>query len=474
MKPNICLIVLDSVRAFNCSLYGYEKRTTPFLESIAQKSVLYLNAISNASSTVPAHASLFTGTFPSTHQLFIHGTPLTSNLHTLAEILSHEGYHTYGICYQDDISPSTGLHRGFSIFDMEDDPGIFKTVFRGLLQLKAPILSVQDSLTAPTSHRSVPSRALYRFLNKMKDSTLSKALYWIATSWTDQGAVASEKKLVRFLDSIDTVRPFFLYLHYDEAHLPYRPIRPFRSEFHNEGHPSRRPWLVNQDRNKFFLNEVKMDYHDFAILRALYDGSIAYLDKMCFHIYKILSDRRFIDNTLFIVLSDHGDNIGEHELMSHKYSVHDTIIKVPFLVKYPTSFNLVGQNHELVQLTDILPTIVDILDVRDHPIVEQIEGNSLVSNNFAKRSRSHAISELAQPFGKDLFHLRHVLQKYDKSLFSIRTLTHKFIWSSDGRHEFYDLKSDPLEYCNLIDSHSDELNMLIPLVQKHRYKFDSW
>lgn len=472
LKPNIVLIVQDSARANNFSLYGYQNHTNSYLERIAEHCVLYMNAISPATSTIPAHASIFTGTHLSTHRLFIDGDILSSKFLTLAEVLREQGYITYGICYQDDVSPATGLHRGFHEFCTDDEPNLIKKIVRSTIGTR-PFKHAE--VEKPNNQREKRSKVHRRdtFLTRVKNSDLYQGLYWFSTRNSDQGADSSNKKIHRFLSSIDRNTPFFIYLHYDETHLVYRPPVPYRYKFFDRNGYRKKPWLINQDRHKYFLKEVEMSDEDFEILRALYDGAISYLDKKTYDLYQLLYSSRLLDNTLFIVVGDHGDNIGEHSLISHKYCLYDTIIRVPMLIKYPKAMGTWGRSEKIVQLTDILPTVLDMLDVSDHRILEQIEGNSLISSRIENRNGDYAVSELMKPFGADIFREKEKLKQYDRRMLSIRTMKTKYIWTSDEKDEFYDLARDPDENENLIDNTDViKLGNLKEIARKHLINFE--
>jgi len=458
-KPNILLIVQDSARAQNFSLYGYPRKTTPLLEELADQCVVYRNAISAATSTVPSHASMFTGTHVSSHQLFMDKDKLTLRYITMAEFLRDHGYYTYGICYQDDVSPMTGLHRGFNEFHMDDEPGILKAILRTMVRTKSPKRSIQDGahLMLTKWHRSSERKRLENLINKMRETKFYKKLYWIATRYSDQGAVSSEKKIKRFLHTRDKDQPFFIFLHYDETHIPYRAKVPHRYKFFENGFQGKKPYLVNQDRHKYFLNELDMDEEDFNILKSLYDGTINYIDKKIFELYKYLEKKRLLDDTMIIILGDHGDNIGDHGLMSHKYCVYETLTRVPMIIKYPKYMQLKSDSFQIAQTTDLFPTILDVLDIDNHNILDQVEGNSLLSDKIRNRPKNYAVSELLKPFGLDILQMRQKLIKYDKSLFAARSLKYKYIHSTSKDDEFYDLESDPNELQNLIGTNHPEI-----------------
>ena len=101
---------------------------------------------------------------------------------------------------------------------------------------------------------------------------------------------------------------------------------------------------------------------------------------MTFHLHYILEKHKLLDDTIIIILSDHGDNIGDHGLMFHYFSLYDTLIKIPLFVKYPAGHYIKGRVTEIVQNTDILPTILDlngISEVTNHIDGKSFEGGGL-------------------------------------------------------------------------------------------------
>lgn len=463
---NIVIVVLDSVRAGNCSLLGYTRRTTPKLDEISPKFAVYENTFSTAVSTVPAHASLFTGTHVSTHGLFVEGHRLTPGLITLAEFLAGLGYGTFGICYQDDVSPVTGLHRGFGEFHMDDDPSPLKRLLRDILW--------REKSAAAGNGGGVPQNSVEGsgLVARAKDTRLFKELYWAGTRYSDQGAASSRKKIERFLAGPASSRPFFMYVHYDEAHLPYRPPAPFRHSFLPVSGNDKRPALVNQNRTRFFLDPRVMGDADFQILRSLYDGSILYLDSMVSGLFSMLGKAGLIENTMFIVLSDHGDHLGEHSLMSHKYALCDHLTKILLMIKYPDSIGVRGIHREIAQITDIFPTIIDSLGIPDERIPDQLEGNSLISGRIRNRKGQYAVSELMKPFGKEIEHFKQRLRHFNRKMYAVRGERYKCIRDTTGRIEIYDLETDPDELACLTMPRADEdVKAVMDISDSHLHRF---
>jgi arylsulfatase A-like enzyme len=216
-------------------------------------------------------------------------------------------------------------------------------------------------------------------------------------------------------------------------------------------------WEVNQDQLQFHLGKVVMEKEDFEVLRALYDGSIHYLDQRIYEIYSILKNEDCLDDTMIIITADHGDNIGEHDLMGHIWCLYDTLIKIPLIIKYPSDYDVVGEDESLVQNLDIMPTIMDILKIQHEKVLSQIQGNSLFSNTIVNRNQNYAIAELLKPFSSSIIKYEEEFMRYNRGLICIRGIDKKYIWSTDGKHELYDLEKDPEETTNVIDIETPSL-----------------
>jgi arylsulfatase A-like enzyme len=203
-----------------------------------------------------------------------------------------------------------------------------------------------------------------------------------------------------------------------------------------------------------------MTDEDFHILRSLYDGAINYLDNKVQEIIILLKENDQWDNTIFIITSDHGEQLGEHNLFFHVFSLYDYLIKVPLIIKYPIDLNLKGNNMSVVQNVDIFPTITDITNLYDKKLLNQFQGNSLVSDKISNRNSKYAVSELIKPFGPAMIKHKEKLKKFNRKLHCIRTRNYKYIKSSDNLDEFYNLKNDPQENNNLSNIPSDTKQLL--------------
>jgi len=430
-RPNVLLVVWDCVRADHVSCNGYSRQTTPFLESLAAEGVLFEQAFASAMWTVPSHASLFTCTHECQHEARDGRALLDDRLVTLAEALAQAGYRTAGFSNNGWIGPRTGLSRGFTDFhemfreDGHNTPGAW---LKRLGRKAATQLGYRGFLDAERTNRAVQT-------------------------WLDQRQDATE--------------PFFIFVHYNEAHARCNPPPPYNHRFLSRVE-ARRALSVNQDPYAYLAGAAPMSAEDFALLTGLYDGAIAYLDDKVRELAELLQRRGLLDDTLLVVTADHGENLGEHGLLGHVFCVYDTLLHVPLIMRYPPAWAGGERIKTLVQSVDIFATVADLLQLDAPAVMRQLQGYSLlpgVSNyhpDFVVSERAQR--SLAKPF-RDYPSFDY--SGLERAQRAIRTLHYKYIWASDGKCELYDIQADPGETHNIIQQHPD-------LAEEMRAKLFDW
>ena len=333
--PNILLLVLDCVRADGLGVYGNPRSVTPRLDELADRSRRYTQARSAAVWTLPSHASLFTGLHPRQHGVNVDNRFLNPAIPTLAETLQQVGWQTAAFSTNAWVGPHFGLDRGFEHFSAlwRIFPSMGKAAF-------------------PWWEKALRKRVLERH---------------------DKGARKLNKYVERWWrEERDPDRPFFLFGLYLDAHLPYQPPRGYAERL-LQGEALRNARNANQDAWAYMAGEVAMTQEDFEGLRALYDAEIAYVDEQLGALLDFLESVGGLDNTIIIITSDHGENIGHHELMDHQYCVYDSLAHVPLLIHHPDHFPS-GNDPTLVQHTDLFPTIFDLTP---SPDLLNLPGHSL-------------------------------------------------------------------------------------------------
>lgn len=315
--PDIVLLILDTVRAANMSLYGYARPTTPVLDALARESAVFERAFSVAPWTAPSHASMMTGTWASQSGAD-YLNPMHDSLRTVAEMLATRGYASGGFMANTGYAGyQQGIARGFTHF--EDFPITFRQA------LWSTTLTQTGSGTRIL--QGVQNREWWKVRRAITHPDLRTT-----TVRTAQHISAAEiaHHFFAWRDRLGT-RPYFAMLNFMDAHAPYEPPDGFRARF-NEG-----------------KREVDR-----------YDGGIAYEDSVIGTIVSRLRERGELDRTVLVVVSDHGEHWGEHGLESHGNSLYLPLLHVPLLVRAPGRAPAGQRIAPIVSLRDLAATLVDV------------------------------------------------------------------------------------------------------------------
>jgi arylsulfatase A-like enzyme len=397
--PNVLLLVFDTVRGEELSLYGYPHATTPALERWAARGTVFDYAMATAPWTLPSHGSLFTGALGARQE---NGwvKPLGGAAPTLAERLRDRGYLTAGfaanLLY---TSYESGLTRGF--IDYQDYP-----FTRRQISLHAPI--AQTLLFQSV----IAARSLYDLRQALGKFNLH------ADRVPGDAFVPARDITDRFLawQARAGGRPFFAFLNYFDAHGPYHAPPEFRARF-----PGGKP-------------------------RDRYDAAIASLDSELDRIFRALEQRGVLDRTIVVVTSDHGELFGEHGLGGHANGLYLPLLRVPLVLLYPPRVPPGLRIREPVSLRDIPATILELAGGSGPPL----PGTSLAARWDSSRS--------PQPSGAIV---SQVIRSRDGNpklpndrtwLESILDDQHHYIRSGLGKEELYAWRTDSLELNDLAGS----------------------
>lgn len=357
---NVILISIDTLRADHLGCYGYGKNTTPNIDEFSKDSVLFKETIAQASSTLPSHASIFTSLIPSHHGAFFSmKTPIPQEIVTMAEILKVNNYNTISYNGGGQIAAEFGLNQGFDLYDSWPS----------------------ENITNET------------FIKKV-----NSAINWIKNN-------SGEK--------------FFLFLHTYETHHPYTPKKEYLDLFEKDysGDLSIRTGVgLLRKINK---GKIKINKKDKEHIINTYDAEIYSMDKAFGVLVDFLKKESLYDNAIIIFTSDHGEEFGEHGMMGwHSHTLYDEQLKVPLIVKFPDSKYTPRIIGEQTKSIDILPTLLDILDI---PASETFEGVSLISR--LKRKKNKEIFAVSQQDTVGQIHPTTIRTKkwklYDSRLFNL-------------------------------------------------------
>lgn len=288
-SPSVIFLVIDTMRGDVLQSAGYHRRVMPFLDSLAAEGAYFPYAFATTSWTLPSHGSMFTGEYAG--RLTTTTTvPLDGSYHTLGEAFAASGFYTVGFTANlHYTSWESGINRGFH--EWHDYQRSFRQVLRssviGQLQM---FIEISDA----TSWQDVVA-ALRRHQIMVYPKPEQHAP--TATEMTD-----------RFLSWYDRrpTRPFFSFVNYFDAHLPYRPPRDYRTRF--TAHPER---------------------------RDLYDGELAYVDDELRRLFSELRQRGALENTYVVITADHGEHFGGHGELGHGASLYSAVLRVPLVLLGP-------------------------------------------------------------------------------------------------------------------------------------------
>ena len=474
-RPNIVLILIDTLRADRLSCYGYGRQTTPFMDRIAEQGVLYERAISAAAWTPPSHASIFTGVYPSRHGVELSHLVLGPDLSPLPEMLRRHGYRTFCVSSNYWLSRETRFDRGFDRFvhswQLVQTSGTNQALKR---QQRKQAVGLE-----PAANGTSTKRRLLLEAGNSANWLFERATKKLRRSFNayDDGAWRVNRHIARWASDWKRMeQPFFAFVHYMEPHIRYAAPGRYRTMHVPPGTDPTRINKVNQDPWRYLAGRADMGAEDLAILGGLYDGEVSYVDYRVGQLYTLLSDEGLLRDTLFIITSDHGENLGDHNLMSHSYCLYDTLLHVPLIVHYPPEFPPGQRISTQVQTVDLFPTILDLADIRDVQAWDQAQGQSLIHTTGSSGSGRLVFSEYLEPEPSlSVLTGRYPgfdASPYDRALRSVRTASHKYISASDGRAELYDLARDPHEEGNLISIETETAHQLRTSLEEWSSSFE--
>jgi arylsulfatase A-like enzyme len=378
-RPDVVLITIDTLRPDHLGFYGYPEETAPFLASLARDSAVFTRAFSTSSWTAPATASVFTGLYPNQHGVttgfFVHRgrarkaqaegvanislNRIADGVRTLPELFHDAGYRTFGLAANMNIGAEIGFDRGFDRFER--------------------------------LHRMVP--------------------------WVDASAEQVHAKLAHWRPLIRREGPNFVYLHFNDAHAPYK---------------QREPWY---EKHALRIREPR---------EAAYDSEISYLDRILARSFRDFGWQR---NAVVMLLSDHGEEFLEHGRVGHLGTLYRELLQVLLMVHAPSVGVTARRIETNVSLVDVLPTLAELAGLELEQ--ERTVGRSLVPLMIGKRREQLA----EEKFDERLLFAHSTTKPGDEGeLWAVVRGDWKLVMKDAGA-ELYDTRSDPGDQRNRLPEH---------------------
>ena len=407
-RPNIVLITVDTLRADHNSAYGYHRRTTPFLEALAEHGIRVDHAYAPMPTTLPAHTSLFTSQYPIAHGVVRNGMVVPQRVKLLSEVLQRDGYQTAAFFSSFPLNRVFGLNRGFDLYDDE---------FEGA-----------DS--------SVGARR--RWEGHRVDGLF------------DRRANETNTRVIEWLEQIDTKSPFFLWVHYFDPHNPYDPPAP---------------WGTN------YLSETS-DVRDVRRLHALYDGEVAFTDNQIRVLVEHLDASAPPDQTLLIVTGDHGEALNEHDYVGHGAVLHQGAVRIPLIFRWVGSLQEGQKLIGPVSLVDLMPTILGLVGLSSSEIPLQGRDLSAAVHGLEPLDESRPVYLQRRLYEAGRVRSVWRGPAVGRSLsvrgskFGVLRMPWKYIVAEEeGTRQLYDVVTDPDEQVDSADEHVAVLTELETLIK---------
>ncbi len=394
-RPLIVLVAVDTLRADRLGCYGYARATSPGFDRLAAGGVLFERAVSQASWTLPSFASLFTSKHPREHGLIEPARALRPGERSFVEALASAGYRTAAFADGPFFDRRYGFDRGFGRYETAS----------GL-----PVEAV------------VPA----------------------ALRWLDEDAAA----------------PAFLFLHTMNVHAPYHAPPPYVHRFDGAyrgpvdrividnyflGLYNREPEPAPAPTPEFvrLVDAIRASPRDRDHIAAHYDDGVARVDGALEELWAGLKSRGLYDDAVVVLLSDHGEELGERGKFRHNHSVFDPVARVPLVVKLPAGAGAGRRVGEQVRLLDVGPTLLGLAGVAASTGTAGVDLGPLLAGGAAPALPEIAFTASDGPGG------RH-------ALFSARTARWKLVRSLKPATEaLYDLTADPGETRDASKAHPE-------------------
>ena len=381
---NVLLLTIDTLRADHLSSYGYPRQTSPAIDGLAARGVLFDNAFTYWPKTRGSFAAMFTSLYAAQNGLTVRDRDLPDYNQTLAEVLKDAGYSTAAAVDNGNLDRALGFAQGFDRYQ-------------------------QVWLTGGAEAEKTEAE---------KTEEL--------TSFA-----------VDFFASYEETKPFFLWIHFVNPHTPYDPPEDFLNAFRDDEVVPRGPELEpvvgyhgGVNRRLFVPGETRWgDYVD------RYDAEIAFADRHVGRVLDALEESSQHNSTLVVFTSDHGESLGEHDyFFNHGHDLFDPSLRVPLILSFPGILPQGEIVQAAVSTLDIFPSVLDLAQVTFPP---GLQGRSLLTLVRRSQDRLH-----------DRLFLQNDRHQVGISNGRLKLILYPETPETKSRYELFDTWRDPDELIN--------------------------
>lgn len=380
IQPHILFIVLDTQRRDRLSLYGDARETSPALDRFAAGATVFDRAIAPAQWTIPSHASMFTGLYAGSHGV-TQGYHHLSGLHpTLAEILQGAGYHTVGFCNNPLVGVlDNGLQRGFDQFYNYAGASGDRPFTRSLGPWQHTLTRRWRRFARPVQNQFAHSEWLFRV--SMNPLLVPLWTRFVNYKGSTPDSIADLIAYIRQHRAGGADRPLFAFLNLMGTHLPYRPPQPYLDRV--APNISRHGWRFmrrfnNEAARWATPTDPPLQDWEAQTLDDFYAAEVLHQDAYLAHLFDTLKASGALDDTLVIIVADHGEAHGDHGYVGHSFVVHQELVHVPLVIRDPDGRFPAGKRVSTnVSTRRIFHTALDVAGVA--PPLDEADPNADVA-----------------------------------------------------------------------------------------------
>jgi len=417
--PRILLISVDTLRPDHLSCYNPEEANTPYMDQIADDGILFQKATTSAPWTLPSFASIMTGFPASVHTVRTVESRVPDTLVTLAEVMKNNHYHTAAIGDNPYLSPNYNLSQGFLEYDFFPKTGV----------------SVGNSLGSTIV-------AGWLLPNVYKTDASTSDLTQLTLQWLDRNRDHN----------------FFLWLHYFDPHMPYRPPPEYLPDIPPA--PSIGVSFEDEQLHDIRYGDYVPTSNEREWIKLLYRSEVHYIDDNIGRLITYLKRHDIYQETLIVFFSDHGEEFWEHGGFEHGHTLYNELLWVPLIIKLPRSLQTakVELIEKRVTVQSIMPTVLDLCGI-DFPRTE------LTSPSLAPMWHSRSFPQYKDPLYSTALYIREDGESIviDEKMKYIR-------YAVTPREELYDLKKDPREQHSVAASFPRTLQEAKTILNDHQQK----
>jgi arylsulfatase A-like enzyme len=436
-RPNIIFIITDQQRYDTIRALGFPYMDTPNLDRLAEEGTAFERCFVTAASCAPARASLFTGYYP-------HTTGILKNAdlwrHSWIELLQKSGYRTVNIGKMHSYPYQTplGFDERYVVENKDrylEERYYFDEWDKGL-RARGLVKQQRELYRQRPDYR----QRLGAFEWELPDDTQSDVFVGQMAQW--------------WIESYPRTEPLFLEIGFPGPHPPYDPIPRYAEPYLKQDLPLLEvsdeelaaqppPFLAMREHNEqvdhdsvvHLLHPTREQRHR---QRAYYLANVTMIDEQVGQILAALEAKGYLDNSVVIFTSDHGDCLGDHG-HSQKWTMYDAVTRVPLLIRSPRRFGGGRRVAGLCQQMDLGPMILELAGVATPPSVEAVSVlPALTSDDWT--GRDYVFAEQARD---------GILQKTE-FMTMVRNRDWKLVHFLDEPFgQLFDLASDPSEITNL-------------------------